>query len=169
MELTVGFLRVGKIVNTQGIRGDVRVIPLTDYINRFGDLKYVYLNDEKLIKQEIESVSYHKSFVLLKFRGIDSMSDAEKLKDNYILVDRRNAVKLPEGRYFICDLIGLKVYDIGGGSLGEIVDVISTGSNDVYVTRMDDREILIPALKTVVMDINIEEGRMTVHLPEGLI
>jgi 16S rRNA processing protein RimM len=97
------------------------------------------------------------------------MNDAEKLKDNYILIDRRNAIKLPEGSYFICDLIGLEVYDIDRGCLGEVVDVISTGSDDVYVTHMGDSDVLIPALKTVVREINIEEGRMTVHLPEGLI
>jgi len=162
-------LRIGKIVNTQGIKGEVRIIPLTHNVERYNDLKYVYIDDEKLVKMEIEYVRYHKTFVLIKFKGIDSINDAEKIKNSYILVDRKDAVKLPEGSYFIADLIAMDVYDIDNVYLGKIVDVISTGSNDVYVVKTDTNEILIPALKSVVKDINVEEGRMVVELPEGLI
>lgn len=167
--MSVNYLRVGKIVNTQGIKGEVRVMPLTENVNRFDELEYVYLDDVKLIPMDIEYVKYHKNFVLIKFNGVDNMDDAEKLKDNYLLVDRKNAIKLPEGRYFVCDIIGMSVYDIDGGYLGKISDIISTGSNDVYVVRNEEKEILIPALKTIVKEINMAETRMVVELPEGLV
>lgn len=163
------YLRVGKIVNTQGIKGEVRVIPLTDDIGRFRKLKHVFLDDVKLIGMDIEYVKYHKNFVLLKFAGIDNIDEAEKYKDTYILIDRENAVKLPKGSYFICDIIGLRVEDRDGKHLGAVSDVMNTGSNDVYVVKNDGGEILIPAIKSVVLEINIDEGRMVVELPEGLV
>jgi 16S rRNA processing protein RimM len=163
------YLRIGKIVNTQGIKGEVRVIPLTDDITRFDDLKYVYLDDEKLIKMDIESVKYHKNFVLLKFKGFESINDAEKIKNTYILVNRENAVKLPEDSYFVCDIIGMVVFDMEGNSLGKVEDVISTGSNDVYVVKREESQILIPALKSVVKSIDLKEGKIVVILPEGLV
>lgn len=163
------YLRIGIIVNTQGIKGEVRVIPLTERIDRFNDLKYVYLGDDELIKTYIQYVRYHKNFVLVKFKGIDSINDAEKLKNTYILVDRENAIKLPEGSYFVCDLIDLDVVDTNGGHLGKLADVISTGSNDVYVVKKDEKEILIPALKSVVKSIDLKNNNITVELPEGLV
>lgn len=162
-------LRIGKIVNTQGIKGEIRVIPLTDDISRFDDLKYVLIDDEMLIKAEVEYVRYHKGLVILKLKGMDSIDDAQKYKNMYILVPREDAIKLPKGHYFICDIIGLEVLDIEGASLGRVTDVITTGSNDVYVVKDGDKEILIPALKTVVRNIDIENGRLVVKLPEGLI
>ncbi|KPU43932.1 ribosome maturation factor RimM [Oxobacter pfennigii] len=163
----VEYMRIGKIVNTQGIKGEVRVIPLTEDINRFDDLNFVFLDDEKLVKLEIEQVKYHKNFVLIKFMGYDDMSKSETLKDNYILIDRANAIKLPKGSYFVSDLINLSVYE-KDVFLGKIIDILTTGSNDVYIVKDKDREILIPALKSVVKEININEGKMEVELPEGL-
>lgn len=162
------FLRVGKIVNTQGVKGEVRVIPLTDDITRFERLEQVFVEDEAYSTLYIEYVKYHKSFVIIKFKDINSINDAEKYKNTYILVDRKNSIRLPKGSFFIADIIGLHVFDTNGESLGLVSDVISTGSNDVYVVKSDDDEILIPALKSVVREINIQEGRMTVELPEGL-
>lgn len=165
----IDYLRIGKIVNTQGIGGEVKVIPLTDDVERFNDLKYVYLDDEKLIRMDIQYVRFHKNLVLVKFKGIDSINEAEKYKNTYMLIDRENAVKLPEGSYFICDMIGVRVYSIDGSCLGKINDIMTTGSNDVYVVKGDDGDILIPALKSVVREINIKEDRIVVELPEGLI
>nr|WP_242854387.1 ribosome maturation factor RimM [Oxobacter pfennigii] len=167
MFILVEYMRIGKIVNTQGIKGEVRVIPLTEDINRFDDLNFVFLDDEKLVKLEIEQVKYHKNFVLIKFMGYDDMSKSETLKDNYILIDRANAIKLPKGSYFVSDLINLSVYE-KDVFLGKIIDILTTGSNDVYIVKDKDREILIPALKSVVKEININEGKMEVELPEGL-
>lgn len=164
-----GYLRIGKIVNTQGIKGEVRVIPLTDDITRFDKLKNVYIEGEPPLNLKIEYTKYHKNFVLIKFKGLDSINDVEKYKNTYILVDRKNSIKLSEGSYFICDIIGLEVVDTDGASLGHICEVMSTGSNDVYIVKMDESEILIPALKTVVKEINMQEGRMVVELPEGLV
>jgi len=163
------YLRIGKIVNTHGIKGEVRVVPLTENIQRFNDLKYVYLDDEKLINMNVDYVKYHKNNVILKFKGLDSIDEAEKLKGIYILVNRENAMALPEGSYFICDLIGICVYDVEGKNLGSITDILNTGSNDVYVVRDGKNELLIPALKTVVKEINIQDNRIIVDLPEGLI
>lgn len=163
------YLRIGKIVNTQGIKGEVRIIPLTEDINRFDSLEYVYRDDTKLEKLYIQQVKYHKNFVIIKFKGFDTMSDAEKLKDSYILVDRENTIKLPEGSFFVCDMIGLPVYDEEKGLLGKITDVLNTGSNDVYVVKNNEKEILVPALKTVVKKIDMDEGKILVNLPEGLI
>lgn len=162
------YLRIGIIVNTQGIKGEVRVMPLTEKIERFTGLKCVYLDDAKLIRKDIEYVRYHKNFVLIKFKGIDNMNDAEKLKNTYILVDRENAIKLPEGSYFICDLIDIDVFDVNGENLGKVADILSTGSNDVYVVKKDGKETLIPALKSVVKSIDLENNRITVELPEEL-
>lgn len=162
------YLRIGKIINTQGIRGEVKVLPLTDDISRFDDLKYVLIDDDMLKKAEVENVRYHKGIVILKLKGIESINDAEIYKGMYILVSREDAIKLPEGSYFVCDIIGLDVYDEDGVFLGKVKDVISTGSNDVYSVKSEDKEILIPALKTVVKQIDIQNGKMVVKIPEGL-
>jgi 16S rRNA processing protein RimM len=166
--MTFKYLRIGKIINTQGIRGEIKVIPLTDDPGRFSELSHVLIDDEKLIQEDIEYVKYYKNFVLLKFKGLDSINDVEKYKNTYILVDRENAVTLPAGSYFICDLIGLEVVDENGKPLGHVEDVISTGSNDVYVVKQGEKEMLIPALKTVVKEIDIREGKIKVEIPEGL-
>ena len=163
------YLRIGKIINTRGIKGEFKVLPLTDDISRFDDLKYVLIDDDMLMKADVEYVGYYKGLVFLKLKGIDDINDAEKYKGMYLLVARKDAIKLPEGRYFICDIIGLEVYDIKLGFLGTITDVITTGSNDVYDVKNKDKQILVPALKTVVKKINIEQGKVVVELPEGLI
>lgn len=163
------YLRIGKIVNTQGIMGEVRIIPLTDSIERFQKLKYVLIDDELLLHKDVQYVKYHKNFVILKFKGIDSINDAEKYKDKYILVKREDAVKLPEGSYFVCDIIGLDVFDINNVYWGKVEDVISTGSNDVYLVKDGSKELLLPALKSVVKAIDLEQNKMLVEIPEGLV
>ena len=163
------YLRIGKIVNTHGIKGEIRVLPLTDDIGRFKNLKSIQLDDDRHTKVDIESVKYQNNFVLIKLKDINSINDAEKFKNVYIVVDRSNAIKLPEGSFFICDLIDIEVYDLNKVFLGKIIDILSTGSNDVYVVKDGNKEILIPALKTVVKEINIQEGKIIVELPEGLV
>lgn len=168
MHMYFKYLIIGKIVNTQGIKGEVRVVPTTDSVDRFDDLHFVYIDDQKLIRADVEHVRHYKGLVIIKFKGIDSIDDAEKYRNTYILVDRENAVKLPEGSYFICDMIGLDVFDIGGALIGRIDDVLTTGSNDVYVVRGDDGETLVPALKSVVKSIDLERNRITIEMPEEL-
>ncbi len=164
------YFEIGKIVNTHGVKGEIKVLPLTDDPKRFEKLKWAYVDKAGMLeKLNIESVKYFKSFVILKFKEIQSMDDAEKLREMYIKVDRANAVKLPRDSYFISDLIGCSVYEDSGKLLGELKDVLKTGSNDVYIVR-DDKggECLVPALKSVVKDISVKDKRITVTLPEGL-
>ena len=164
-------LQIGEIVNVQGIKGEVRVVPLTDKPDRFEKLDWLYI-DKNGIKDKyyLEGVKYLKNLVVLKFKGIDSPEAAEALRGSFLLIDRKDAVKLPENSFFICDLMGLKVIDENGQLLGELNNVLQTGSNDVYVIKAENgREILLPALKSVVREISIEEGRMNVIVPKGLL
>lgn len=165
------YLEIGKIVNTHGIKGEVKVIPLTDNLDRFYGLDWVYVDkQDKLEKYYIEGVRPYKGLIMIKFKEITDMQKAEELKGLYIKVDRKNAVKLPEDSFFICDLIGCQVYDDNLGSLGEIKNVLETGSNDVFVVNGGKYgEVLIPALKSVVKEVSLEEGRVKVILPEGLV
>lgn len=165
------YLIVGQLVNTHGVKGEFKAIHMTDDPNRFLDLKWVYVDKKgKLEKHNISGVKFFKQFVILKLDGIDTMEAAEKLKGLYMKVDRANAVKLPKDSFFIADLIGLEVYDEKDMLLGELSDVIKTGSNDVYVVKDEHgKEILIPALKSVVKEISFDTGRISVILPKGLL
>jgi len=164
------YLQIGEIVNTHGVKGELKVMPLTDNPERYDDLEWIYLdNCGNMVKYNIGSVKYIKGFIILKLCGVDSVEAAEALKGRFILVDRKNAVKLPEGSFFICDLIGSDVYETNGGRLGKLVDVLHTGSNDVFVVRKENnREILLPALKSVVREILPDKGTIKVEIPEGL-
>lgn len=165
-------LRVGVIANTHGIRGEVKVFPTTDDKERFKDLKKVILDTGKeKLKFEVQSVRFFKNMVILKFKGIDNINDIEKYKGKDLLVTREDAVPLEEGEYFIADLIDLDVYDENGNKIGILYDVMQTGANDVYVVRDEEtgKEILLPAIDECVLDIDLEEGRVLVHLMEGLV
>ena len=135
-------LKIGQIVNTVSLKGFVRVVPYTDDNKRFELLKSVYLVDKKHYKKyDIEEVKYQKNLVLLKFKNINTIEQAEELRNFYIEIDRKDAVKLPENSYFIVDLIGLEVYNIETKELlGKIEDVFSTKSNDVYVIKSELRK-----------------------------
>lgn len=165
------YLKVGQIINTHGVKGEVKIYPLTDDINRFKKLKYVFRKfDDKYIKVDVEGIKYVKQFPILKLANIDSMNDAEKLKNEYIYVDRENAVKLPEDAYFIADLIGLMVFTDDNKYLGKLTDVFSTGSNDVYEITDDNRKkYYIPAIKDVIKIIDLNEGKMIINVIEGLL
>lgn len=164
------YLSIGQIINVHGFRGEVKVYPLTDDVNRFKKLKEVFLEENnRLIKYEVEGVKFLSNTIVMKLKGIDTEEAANKLRNFYIKVDRKSAVKLPRDTYFICDLIDLEVYDDNGLLLGKVKDVLQTGSNDVYVVQTADKDILIPALKEVVREIDIRNGKITVKLPEGLI
>lgn len=163
-------LSIGQIINIHGFRGEVKVYPLTDDINRFKKLKEVYVEENnQLIKYEVEGVKFLSSTIVMKLKGVDTEEAANKLRNFYIKVDRKSAVKLPKDTYFICDLIDLEVYDEKGMLLGTIKDVLQTGSNDVYVVQTEGKDVLIPALKEVVREIDIKNRKVVVKLPEGLI
>ncbi len=164
-------LQVGKIVNTHGVKGEIKLIPLTNDPRRFDELKWAYIEkDGQLEKHSILDAKYVKGSVMIKFSGIESMSEAEKYKDCFVLVDREHAVKLPEDSFFICDIIGCSVFDENGRLLGELTNVLETGSNDVYVVKDDSgKEILIPALKSVVSNVSLDQQRIDVIIPKGLL
>ena len=160
---------VGKIVNTQGIKGDMRVVPTTDDIHRFELLEFVYIDKNGIInKYEVDNIRYHKQFVLLKIKGIDDMTAAEKFKNSEVKITKDMALPLEENEYYIGDLYSMNVITDEEEYLGTIEDIIFTGANDVYVVRNNENEILIPAIKQCILNVDIENKKMTVKLLEGL-
>ncbi len=158
-------ITIGKIIAPQGVRGEVRVMPLTDFPERFKQLKIALLDDGTSLP--VESVRYHQQVVLLKFRGLDNRNAIEHLKNKLIKVEREDLIPLPEGHYHIFDIIGLSVYNEQEECLGKISDVLQTGSNDVYIVEQKDKPpLLIPGLKTVVLTIDIANSKMIVKLQE---
>ena len=164
-------LKVGVITSTHGIRGEVKVFPTTDDVKRFKKLKQVILDTgREHLTLEIEGVKFFKQFVILKFKGIDNINDIEKYKGKSLLVDRANAVKLHKNEYFVADMIGLQVFTEDGEEFGVMKDVMETGANDVYIIdSLKHGEVLVPAIKQCILDVDIENGKMTIHLMEGLV
>ena len=164
-------LQVGVISSTHGVRGEVKVFPTTDDVKRFKKLKKVILDTGRdHMPLEIESVKFFKQFAILKFKGIDNINDIEKYKGKSLLVDRENAVKLRKDEYFIADMIGLTVFTDEGGEFGKLKDVLETGANDVYIIdSLEHGEVLVPAIKQCILDVDIENGKMMIHLMEGLV
>lgn len=165
------YLEIGQIVNTTGLKGFVKIMPFTDDITRFDKLKSLYLVKGKdLLEKEIQEVRYHKNMVILKLKGIDTVEQAETLRGLYLKIQRKDAVKLPKDSYFVVDLLGLDVYSIQGQHLGKVEDIFPTGSNDVYVIRnKEGKQILIPAIKSVIKNIDIQNKKIEVDLIKGLV
>ena len=165
------YFEIGQIVNTFGIKGFVKINPFTDDLERFEELKSVFVvKNKELIEIQIEEVKYHKHLVLVKFKGIEDINMAEKYKGCYIKIKRENARKLPEGTYFIADLIGIKVYDEDGNLLGKVDDIYNNKSTDIYVIKDDlGKQILLPSTKEVIKQIDVDEEKMVVHLINGLV
>ena len=163
-------LEIGQIVNTFGIKGEIKITPFTDDINRFDNLKKVYVKTKKESKQyKVENVKYHKNMVLLKLVGINTIEDAEMLKNAFLEIDREDAVPLDEGTYYIADLIGLEVYTDENKLLGKVEDIYNTGSNDIYVIKDElGKQILLPGIKEVIKEVKLDD-KIIVHLIPGLI
>ena len=158
---------IGKIVNTQGVHGEMRVIPTTDDITRFELLDSVFIDNTEY---EIQKVRYHKQFVLLKLKGIDDMTTAERYKTKEVRIPEDWAVPCEEDEYYIKDLYGMKVVDEENNEVGIIKDIIFTGANDVYVIKpKEGKDILIPAIKECVLKVDTTEKIMYIHLMEGLL
>lgn len=164
-------LQVGIISSTHGIRGEVKVFPTTNDINRFKKLKEVVLDTEKeKLNLEIEGVKFFKKFAILKFKGYDNINDIEKYKGKSLYVTRENAVTCEKDEYFISDLMNLRVVDDNGNDVGIVKDILETGANDVYVVEMTDgKEVLLPAIKQCILKVDIENKIMTIHMMEGLL
>jgi len=163
------YIRIGKILSTQGNRGALRVLPLTDYPERFQQMVRVrVLINDSIRELRIDDIYFHKKYIIIKFKEIQDMNAANELKGGFLVVTRDELVPLPEGSFYIFDLIGVDVFESDGRHLGKITDIIQTGSNDVYVVETEARPVLIPALKKVVKEINLDRQRIVVQMPEGL-
>ena len=163
--------QIGVITQTHGIKGEVKVFPTTDDVKRFKRLEKVTIDSgKKRFEAEIESVKFFKQFVILKFKGFDTIEDIQMYKQAKLLVDREHAVRLRKDEYFVADLIGTKVVSDEGTELGVMTDVIETGANDVYVVKnIEGEEILFPAIKDCVKEVDLENGVITLHVMDGLL
>ena len=163
-------LQVGVITTTHGVRGEVKVFPTTDDPARFKKLKNVVLDTGKeMIDLEVAGVKFFKNMVIVKFKGIDNINDVEKYRKKSLYVTRENAVKLKKNEYLIADLIGYQAESDEGEDLGELSDGLQTGANDVYVLSKEGTDdILLPAIRECVKEVDLENGNIIVHLLPGL-
>ncbi len=163
-------LQVGVITSTHGIKGEVKVFPMTDDNRRFKKLKECMLQyKEEWIPVKVQGARFFKNMVILKFEGIDNINDVEQYKQCGIFVDREHAVKLEQDEYFIADLLGIQVDREDGSPLGELTEIIPTGANDVYVvTDANQKEWLFPAIKDCILKVDMEKRRMTVRMMKGM-
>ena len=164
-------LQIGVITSTHGVRGEVKVFPTTDDSARFKKLETILLDTGKeLLTLEIQGIKFFKQFVILKFKGIDDINEIEKYKHCPLLVKREDAVPLEEDEYFIADMLGMEVVTEEGEILGTLKDVLGTGANDVYIVESTKHgEVLIPAIKECILNVDIKNQKMKVHLLRGLI
>ena len=165
-----GYVSAGTITSTHGIRGEVKVYPTVDDPDRFSSFGKVLLSNGKTeVEAEIENVKYFKNLVIVKFRGIDDINDVMKYRRWNILVTREDAADLQEGQYFEVDIIGLKVVTDDDREIGKITEILHTGANDVYTGKGESgKEILIPAIQQCILDVDLENGVMKVHLLNGM-
>lgn len=167
----IDLLQVGIITTTHGVKGEVKVFPTTDDPKRFKQLKTVLLDTGKDKKElHLESVKFFKQFVIVKFKEFQTMNEVEGLRQMPLLITRDQAVPCGENENFIADLIDLKVITEDGNELGVLTDVLQTGANDVYIVKMKNgKDLLIPAIRQCILDVDLDNGVMTVHLLEGLL
>lgn len=165
-------ITIGQIISTHGHLGEVKVYPLTDFRERFELLKQVGCKlKDKFMFLTIDSVRYHRNFIILRFKEIENMNQAENLKDGWLQIERSQLMPLPAGTYYFFEIIGLRVYTTSDLFLGTVKSIQQTGSNDVYCVENEatGTEILIPALKQFVQEINLSAGKVIVHPIPGLI
>lgn len=162
------FLMIGQIIKPQGVRGEIKVLPMTDDAERYYDLEYAYLDEQGEKKVEVTGARIREGFVYLTIEGVTDRDQAERMRNLFLYIDRANAAPLPEGRYYISDLIGMKVVNEVGEELGRLVDVMQAGGNDVYEVK-GARVFRFPALKRVMRSVDVEGEVMTLDsavLPE---
>ena len=164
-------LKVGVITTTHGVRGEIKVFPTTDNAERFLELEYVLLDTGRELRRlDIKNVRFFKNLVILKFDGIDNINDIEKYKGKDLWIPREEAQELGEDEYYIADLQGLNVVLEDGTEFGTLRDVMETGANDVYIIDSNEHgEVLLPAIKECILDVDLEKNTMTVHLMKGLL
>ncbi len=165
------FFQIGVVTTAHGVKGELKVYPTTDDPVRFKKLKNVIIDNGKTRKEhKVESVKFFKQFVILKAEGINTMDDALLYRNAQLIVARKDAVKCSKDEYFIADLIGIGVYNENDEPVGVLKDVFQTGANDVYEIEMPDgKTFLLPAIKECVLDVNLDEQKMKIHIMDGLI
>ncbi len=165
------FITIGKVVSTQSNKGEVKVLPLTDSTDRFNNLDTVFLrNSNSRTTLNIEKIRIKENTVILKLKDIENIQEAKMIVGSFLEVKRENAVKLPKDTYFLFEIIGLEVYDENNIFLGKVENIISTGSNDVYIVKdKNKKELSIPAIREVVKNIDLEKKRITIKMVDGLI
>ncbi|MEY8303216.1 ribosome maturation factor RimM [Anaerosalibacter bizertensis] len=164
------YIQVGKIINTQGIKGEVKIYPLTDDISRFDELEKVYIGEEKVLVY-IEKNWSKKEFVILKFVGYDDINEVLKFKNEYLYIEEKDKIKLEEDSYFIFDIVGCNVLDINGNRIGIVTQVITNTGNDIYIIKSEDnsKNYLVPAVKQFIKKVDIENKEIIIEPIEGLI
>lgn len=171
-------ITIGQITAAHGVKGEVRVFPLTDVPSRFDALKQVTLSrprgqEEAVVVHEaveIEWIKHVGRVIAVKFQGVSDREDAEKLRQLYLQVPKSEAAPLPEGSFYVFDIIGLTVVGVDGVRIGSIVDVFGTGSNDVYTVERDGGgQVLLPAIKQVIKSISLADGVVVVDPMPGLL
>lgn len=163
-------ITIGKITKNQGNKGEVKILSLTDFPERFDYLDYAILvkGKDKLEKQ-IESVRFHKGFVVIKFSGIDNIGQALELKDYLVKISADEALTLEEDEYYIDDLIGFSVVTITGEELGNLLEVISTGGTDIFLVKGQKKKYMIPAAREIITEVSEEKQSITINPIPGLL
>lgn len=164
------YIQIGKIINTHGIKGEVKVYPLTYDINRFSNLKKAYLGQNK-IKVEVEKVKYHKDLVIIKFKEFNNINEILLYKDKFIYIEKEDIISLPKNHFFIFDIVDCQVFNMAGDKIGVVTEVIQSVSNDVYVIRNyeKNKEYMIPAIKEFFVNIDIDNKKIVINPIEGMI
>lgn len=165
----MNYLEAGKIVNTHGLRGEIKLVPWTDSPQTFEEIDYVFIKKKTGdVRLDIERLKYQKNNLIVKFNQISSIEEAEKLKNQTVYIDRDALGELPEGVYYIADIIGLVAVDESGNAVGTVVDIFNTGANDIYdIKREGKKNLLLPVIDDVIT-VDLENERVVVKIPEGL-
>jgi len=165
------YMAIGRVIRAHGIRGELSVAVLTDFPERFEATEWVYLGNEyQADRYHLENYRWHKKNVLLTLGGVTDRTQAEQLKGQLVQVPIEEAVALPEGGYYLFQLIGLRVVTTTGAFLGELTDILETKANDVLiVTDQNQKEVLLPAIPDVIRSIDLAQGQVVVEIIDGLI
>lgn len=165
----MNLIRIGKIVNTQGLKGDVRIYPDTDYVERFEELEYLYVEGEKEVFH-IVKVRYKKNLAIVRFEGLDHINDVEKYMNKIVYTEKLSSEELEEDRFYVEDIIGFKVIDRVKGDVGVLKEVVQNPAHDLYLIKLPEgKEVLIPVVKEFIEDIDLEAGIIYTTLIEGLL
>lgn len=164
------YIDIGKITTNQGNKGEVKVIPLTDFPKRFELLERVYLvKNDKKIKMNVEDVWFHKQFVILKFVGVDNIGEAIAYKDYMVKIPEKDLITLSPNQFYIYKIIGFKVYTTGGKKLGKLSEILPTGGTDIFLVKGCEKDYMIPASQEIITEINEDDNKIMIKPLPGLL